>query len=60
MSGQGKHFRKVTFGVPLLKNTKQTCFFPLFGMLLISRKGHQIIILSICLIDSGLRQSQKI
>jgi hypothetical protein len=30
LSGQGKHFKKVTLGVPLFKNRKQTCFFSFF------------------------------
>lgn len=29
MSGQGKRFEKITFGVPLFMNTKETCYFVL-------------------------------
>ncbi len=38
MNGQGKSFTKVTLRVPLFMNTKETCFFHFFAMLLISRK----------------------
>ncbi len=27
MNGQRISFKRVTFGVPLFKNTKETCFF---------------------------------
>jgi hypothetical protein len=56
MSGEGKSFKKVTFGVLLFMITKGTCFF-VFKIALLGEL--QIIIFYIFLIDSGFKQLQS-
>ncbi len=55
MNGQRISFKRVTFGVPLFKNTKETCFFTFKNAFNPQEKIKQSFVISS--IDNELKQT---